>query len=148
MFVWKQHRRQIRDLVVKICYFPFELFTAVNEVTFTLHDQNWFRSKIFIVNSIFTPSPLFWNKHCEVLVSCSEKYWSLRNCMQTHGTACKHMKLHTSMWNCMQEYETACKHMNLHASLWHFMEAASLGNCMQGHVTACKVVELNYMKAF
>ncbi len=38
------------------------------------------------------------NKHCEILVSCSDKE---RNCIQAHGTACKLMKLHASSWICM-----------------------------------------------
>ena len=46
------------------------------------------------------------NKHCEILVSCSDKG---RNCIQAHETTCKLMKLHASSGNCMQAYVTACK---------------------------------------
>ena len=35
------------------------------------------------------------NKHCEILVSYSDKEW---NCMQAHETACKLMDLH-ALWN-------------------------------------------------
>ena len=38
------------------------------------------------------------NKHCEILVSCSDKE---RNCIQTHEIACKLMELHASFWNLM-----------------------------------------------
>ena len=34
---------------------------------------------------------LYYNKHCEILVSCSDKDG---NCIQGHETACKLMKLH------------------------------------------------------
>ena len=82
------------------------------------------------------------NKHCEILVSCSDKE---RNCIQalgtacklmelhaTHGTACKLMELHASSCNCMQAHGTACKLMLLHASSY---------NCMQAHIkTACKLI--------
>ena len=48
------------------------------------------------------------NKHCEILVSCSD---DKRNCRQAHGTACKLMKLHASYWTCMQATGPACKLM-------------------------------------
>ena len=38
------------------------------------------------------------NKHCEILVSCSDKE---RNCIQAHETACKLMELHGTSWNFM-----------------------------------------------
>ena len=38
------------------------------------------------------------NKHCEILVSCSDKE---RNCMQACETACTLMKLDASSWNFM-----------------------------------------------
>ena len=66
------------------------------------------------------------NKHCEILVSCSDKE---RNGIQAHETACKPMELHASPWNFMQSQETACKLWELHAS--------SL-TCMKGHVIPCK----------
>ena len=37
------------------------------------------------------------NKHCEILVSCSDKE---RNCIQAHEIACKLKKLHASSWTC------------------------------------------------
>ena len=48
------------------------------------------------------------NKHCEILVSCSDKE---RNCIQAHRTACKLMILCVNSWNCMQAYVTACNLM-------------------------------------
>ena len=48
------------------------------------------------------------NKHCEILVSCSDEE---RNCMQACVTACKLRELHASSCNCMQTYVTACKLM-------------------------------------
>ena len=48
------------------------------------------------------------NKHCEILVSCSDKE---RNCMQAHVTACKVIELHARSWNCMQAHVNACKLM-------------------------------------
>ena len=45
------------------------------------------------------------NKHCEILVSCSDKE---RNCMQALETACKLIEL--------QLQGTACKLRELHAS--------------------------------
>ena len=48
----------------------------------------------------------FKNKHCEILVSCSDEE---RNCMQAQVTACKLRELHVSLYNCMQAYVTACK---------------------------------------
>ena len=62
------------------------------------------------------------NKHCEILVSCSDRE---RNCMQAHETACKLMKLRASLWYCMQAYVTACKLMELHVNF---------------SVTACKLM--------
>ena len=44
------------------------------------------------------------NKHCEILVSCSDEE---RNCMQAQGTACKN----ASSCNCMQDYVASCKLM-------------------------------------
>ena len=41
------------------------------------------------------------NKHCEILVSCSDE----------ERTACKLRELHASLCNCMQAYVTACKLM-------------------------------------
>ena len=41
------------------------------------------------------------SKHCEILVSCSDKEM---NCMQAHVTACK-------LRNFMQAHVTACKLM-------------------------------------
>ena len=35
------------------------------------------------------------NKHCEILVSCSDKE---KNCIQTHGIVCKLIVLHASSW--------------------------------------------------
>ncbi len=68
------------------------------------------------------------NKHCEILVSCSDEG---RNCMQSCVTACKLRELHASSGNCMQAHATACKLMQLHASSC---------NCMQAYVTACKLM--------
>ena len=68
------------------------------------------------------------NKHCEILVRCSDKE---RNCIQAHVTACKLMKLHVSSWNCMQAHETSCKLMELHVSS---------GDCMQAHGPSCKLM--------
>ena len=53
------------------------------------------------------------NKHCEILVSCSDKE---RNCIQSHGTAGKLMVLHVNSGNCMQAHGTLCKLRELHAS--------------------------------
>ena len=36
------------------------------------------------------------NKHCEILVSCSDQE---RNCIQAHETACKLIELHVSSLN-------------------------------------------------
>ena len=63
------------------------------------------------------------NKHCEFLVSCSDKE---RNCMQTHETACKLMELHVSSFNFIKVQGTVCKVRELHASSC---------NCMQAHIT-------------
>ena len=41
------------------------------------------------------------NKHCEILVSCSDE----------ERTVCKLRELHASLCNCMQAYVTACKLM-------------------------------------
>ena len=68
------------------------------------------------------------NKHCEILVSCSDKEG---NCMQAHDPAFKLMQLHASICNCMQAYLTACKLIYLHTNLC---------NCMQAYVTACKLM--------
>ena len=58
------------------------------------------------------------NKHCEILVSCSDKE---RNCIQAHGTARKLIKLHLRSWNFMLAQGTACKLMDLRASLCYCM---------------------------
>ena len=68
------------------------------------------------------------NKHCEILVSCSDEE---RNYMQACVTACKLRELHASSCNCMKACVTAIKLRELHASS---------GNCMQAHVTACKLM--------
>ena len=68
------------------------------------------------------------NKHCEILVSCSDIE---RNCMQAHATSCKVIELIESSGNCMQAQGTACKLRELHASS---------GNCMQAHGPACKLM--------
>ena len=41
------------------------------------------------------------NKHCEILVSCSDE----------ERTACKLRELHANLCNCMQAYVTACRLM-------------------------------------
>ena len=46
------------------------------------------------------------NKHCEILVSCSDKE---RNCMQAHVTACKLMELHVSSLIFIKAYVTVCR---------------------------------------
>ena len=56
------------------------------------------------------------NKHCEILVSCSDK---VRNCIQAHETACKLMELHVSSLN--------------------FNESS--GNCMQAQGTFLNILE-------
>ena len=43
------------------------------------------------------------NKHCEILVSCSDKE---RNWIQAHETACKLLELHESSGNCMLAHVT------------------------------------------
>ena len=70
------------------------------------------------------------NKHCEILVSCSDEE---RNCMQAHETVCKLLELHVSSLNLMKAHGTACKLMYL---------CASFCNCMQVYVTACKLMDL------
>ena len=60
------------------------------------------------------------NKHCEILVSCSDKE---RNCIQAHETACKLMELHVSSLNFMKVQGTECKLRELHASLCNCMQA-------------------------
>ena len=86
------------------------------------------------------------NKHCEILVSCSDKG---RNCMQAHVTECKVIELHASLCNWMQAYVTECKFIKLHASLCNCRQAyelhAGLCNCKQAYVTECKlkVMELH-----
>ena len=66
------------------------------------------------------------NKHYEILVSCSNKE---RNCIQTHETACKLIKLYASSF------------MELHVSSWNFMKAQGTACKPQG--TACKLMDLN-----
>ena len=48
------------------------------------------------------------NKHCEILVSCSDKEL---NCIQAHETVCKLLKLPVSLGNCMEAYVTQWKLM-------------------------------------
>ena len=50
------------------------------------------------------------NKHCEILVSCSDKG---RNYMQAelNVTECKVIELHASSWNCMQAHVNEYKLM-------------------------------------
>ena len=60
------------------------------------------------------------NKHCEILVSCSDKE---SNCMQAHWTSCKLIELHESLGNCMHDQGTACKLMSLHACSCNSMQA-------------------------
>ena len=57
---------------------------------------------------------LILNKHCEILVSCSDEE---RNCLQAQGTACMLMQLHARLCNCMKAFVTACacKLIDLHA---------------------------------
>ena len=68
------------------------------------------------------------NKHCEILVSCSDEE---RNCIQAHKTSCKVMELHGRSRNCMQARETSCKLMELHVSPLNFMKVKG---------TACKLL--------
>ena len=49
-----------------------------------------------------------YNKHCEILVSCSDKE---RNCIQAHWTSSMLRELHASLCNLMQAYLSACKLM-------------------------------------
>ena len=49
-----------------------------------------------------------YNKHNEILVSCSDKE---KNCMKAHETAYQLMKLHVSSFNPMQAQGTARKLM-------------------------------------
>ena len=62
------------------------------------------------------------NKHCKVLVSCSDReIWNF-------------MELNASSWICIQAHEPACELMELHASLSNYMKA---------YVTACKLIQLH-----
>ena len=63
------------------------------------------------------------NKHCEILVSCSDEE---RNCIQAHKT-----KLNVSSFNFMKVQGTACKLREPHVSSC---------NSMQAYVTACKLM--------
>merc|ERR1712110_770777 len=67
------------------------------------------------------------NKHCEILVSCSDKE---SDCMQAHGTSCKLRELHASLCNCVQAYVTACKLMYLHASSWICIHSGTFWNIL------------------
>ena len=49
-------------------------------------------SNILLINLVLKRSEK--NKHCEILVSCSDEE---RNCMQAHGTSCKLIELHESL---------------------------------------------------
>ena len=74
------------------------------------------------------PWPLIINKHCEILVSCSDEE---RNCILAHETACKLVELHVSSLNLTKIQGTACKLREL---------PVSSCNCLQAHVTACKLM--------
>ena len=73
-----------------------------------------------------SPREAFKNKHCEILVSCSNKE---RNCMQAHETACRLIELHVISLNFIKVQETACKLREQHAS-----------SCIQANVTAFKLM--------
>ena len=58
------------------------------------------------------------NKHCAILVSCSDKE---RNCIQAHETSCKFMEFHVSSGNCMQAYVTFA-FWNILQAFWNILE--------------------------
>ena len=59
------------------------------------------------------------NKHCAILVSCSDKE---RNCIQAHETSCKFMEFHVSSGNCMQAYVTFA-FWNILQAFWNILDA-------------------------
>ena len=91
-----------------------------------------------------------------------ELHTSSWNCMQAHGTSCKHREQHASSWSCMQAHQSVCNLTDLHTisfylkqslyirPVWNmylggfdpetslFLLHASLNNCMQAYVIACK----------
>ena len=67
------------------------------------------------------------NKHCEILVSCSDKE---RNCMKLHASSWN-VELHVSSLNFMKVQGTACKLRELHVNSCDYMQA---------YVTACKLM--------
>ena len=63
------------------------------------------------------------NKHCKILVSCSDKE---RNRIQAHGTSCKPLELNVSFCNCMHANGTAWQ---AHGTAYKLMEP--LGKLME-----------------
>ena len=77
--------------------------------------MNMCRAKAFKKRSVSRHICAHMNKHCEILVSCSDEernsmklHEAALNCMQAHGTSCKLIKL-------QKVQETACKLRELHA---------------------------------
>ena len=77
------------------------------------------------------------NKHCEVLVSCSDKEIyncmerSSLDCIQAFVIACKLMKLHASLCNCMRAHWYACKLIDMHASSLICMHSGTFWNLLE-----------------
>ena len=80
-------------------------FVACSRITFLSYvDILWTPSTFDYKNRVKITSNTFINKHCKILVSCSDKK---RNCVQAHETACKPMELHASSANCKKAYGPA-----------------------------------------
>ena len=130
-FGFKSQDRVTQQFINKVKQSMFNCQDQI-QVPFLVH--SWF---------ILSHSHLFQlNKHCEILVSCSDKE---RNCIQAQETVCKLMELHVSSLNFLKVQGSASKKLReLHASLSNCMQAyvtaCKLCNCMQAYITACKLM--------
>ena len=97
-----KHESSATIPTLKISFYPFVKFLCFWESI--VQSVQW----IALYETISLCRGTTDNKHCEILVSCSDKE---RNCLQAHETACKVIELHESSGNCMQAQGTACNLM-------------------------------------